>query len=121
MMLKNLNRLIKTSFFKIHFTHQMNILRVVKSKCHGLLLSIFNTILLFTFDNLNGTAYYSTRYKFYYSCFCFSNICPDFSTDCYSTTYKFYYSSLCFSNMCLDLDIYTLCILLELFTFYFTV
>jgi hypothetical protein len=33
----------------------MNILRVVKSKDHGLLLYIFNTNLLFTSDNLNGT------------------------------------------------------------------
>jgi hypothetical protein len=33
----------------------MIILRVVKSKDRGLLLSIFNTNLLFTFDNLNGT------------------------------------------------------------------
>jgi len=33
----------------------MNILRVVKCEGHGLLFSIFNINLLFTFDNLNGT------------------------------------------------------------------
>jgi hypothetical protein len=77
-MLKILNQLWKTGFISIHFPHEMNIL-IVKSKDHGLLLSIFDTNLLFTFVNLNGTDYYSTTYKFYYSC---SNMCLDFSSGC---------------------------------------
>ena len=66
-MLKILNQLLKTSCIAIHFPHLITILRVVKSKDCGLLLSTFNTKLLFTFDNLNGTDYYSTTYKYYYS------------------------------------------------------
>jgi hypothetical protein len=41
-------------------------------------------------------------YKFYFSCFCFSKTCLDFSTDCYPATYRFYYSSLCFHNIYLN-------------------
>ena len=51
-----------------------------------------------------------------YVLFTFNNLD---STDCYSTTYKCYYSCLCFSNVFLEWDIYILYITKTFYYFFF--
>ena len=60
----------------------MNILIAIKSKDLNLLPSIVSMFVLF--NNLNNPDCYLTTYKFYYSCFYFSNKCLDFSTDLFN-------------------------------------
>jgi hypothetical protein len=61
---KDFKSALKTSLILIHFPQKTNILGLVKSKDFVLSLSIFNTNLLFTFDNLMALTIFQLHINF---------------------------------------------------------